>query len=165
MKKWLTAEERRTLAAVMAMIAAGYLAVGWRAWREPALPVTLDSLDLAFIRQGAEMSRDTLPESSTERATARAAPARAPGPVDLNKADSLDLLELPGIGPSKAGAILTWRRRHGRFGRIEDLLEVGGIGPGILERLRPRVTLTARDGGEVSPPIAPDSLAAKAPGI
>ena len=165
MKKWLTAEERRTLAAVMAMIAAGYLAVGWRAWREPALPVTLDSLDLAFIRQGAEMSRDTLPESSAERTAARAAPARTPGPVDLNRADSLDLLELPGIGPAKAGAILAWRRRHGRFAKVEDLLEVGGIGPGILARLRSQVTLTSRDGGAMSPPKAPDSLAAKAPGL
>lgn len=60
-------------------------------------------------------------------------------PVDLNRADSAELVALPGIGPALAGRILDWRRQQGRFGRVDDLIEVRGIGPSTLERLRPLV--------------------------
>jgi competence ComEA-like helix-hairpin-helix protein len=148
MKRWLTPEERRTLAAVLALVAAGYALVGWRSWREPALPVAPDSLDRVFARLGAEMAADSLPatpgEASGDGAKARAStPARPARPVDLNRADSLALLGLPRIGPAKASAILAWRRAHGRFRCVEDLLEVGGIGPATLARLRPHLTLDA----------------------
>ena len=63
----------------------------------------------------------------------------APGPVDLNRATAAELDVLPGVGPATAAAIVAWRTGHGRFRTIEDLLEVPGIGPGRLERLRPLV--------------------------
>lgn len=65
-------------------------------------------------------------------------PREAPALVDLNRADSTTLVGLPGIGPALAGRVLA-RRRRGRFSSIDDLLEVRGIGPATLERLRPRV--------------------------
>lgn len=57
----------------------------------------------------------------------RASPFRA-GYLDLNAADSLDLLQLPGIGPSLAGGILALRRQRGRFDSVEELRAVRGIG-------------------------------------
>jgi len=48
-----------------------------------------------------------------------------------------DLRRLPGVGPSKAKAILELRARLGRFRRPEDLLRVKGIGRKRLARLRP----------------------------
>ena len=57
--------------------------------------------------------------------------------IDVNRASSDELVLLPGIGPKKAEAIVEWRLRHGRFGCLEDLLEVKGIGEATLERLRP----------------------------
>lgn len=67
--------------------------------------------------------------------------AEAPraGPLDLNRATAAQLESLPGIGPALAARILEARARRGGFGRAEDLLEVRGIGPATLERLRPRV--------------------------
>lgn len=62
-------------------------------------------------------------------------------PVDLNTADVRALEALPGIGPALAARIVEHRTRHGRFRRLEDLLEVPGIGPRTLERLRPHVTV------------------------
>lgn len=62
-------------------------------------------------------------------------------PLDLNRADSLALLRLPGIGPSRARQIVRTRERLGGFGSVEDLLEVPGIGPATLERLRPLVRI------------------------
>jgi len=64
----------------------------------------------------------------------------SPGePLDLNEATQAQLEDLPGIGPATASAILTQRDRVGRFLRVEDLLEVRGIGPARLEDLRSRV--------------------------
>lgn len=76
--------------------------------------------------------------------TAPAAPA-ARGPstpvVDLNRADAAELQRLSGIGPALAGRILEARRRRGRFGSVDELLEVRGIGPATLERLRGRLAV------------------------
>jgi competence protein ComEA len=56
----------------------------------------------------------------------------------LNLATEEDLKRLPGVGPSKAKAILELRARlGGRFRRVEDLLRVKGIGRRKLARLRP----------------------------
>jgi competence protein ComEA len=60
-------------------------------------------------------------------------------PVDLNRATTDELDVLPGVGPATAAAIVSWREENGGFRRVEDLLEVPGIGPARLERLRPHV--------------------------
>lgn len=62
--------------------------------------------------------------------------AAAGGVVDLNSADEAALNTLPGIGPALAGRILAWREEHGPFTSVEELDEVSGIGPAMLERLR-----------------------------
>jgi competence protein ComEA len=54
------------------------------------------------------------------------------GGVDLNTADSQMLERLPGIGAVKAQAIIRHREQFGRFTRVEDLLEVAGIGQATL---------------------------------
>lgn len=63
------------------------------------------------------------------------------GLIDLNTADQASLETLPGIGPSIAGAIVQHREREGRFERVEDLLEVAGIGPSRLAQLQPLVVV------------------------
>lgn len=60
--------------------------------------------------------------------------------IDLNAADAYDLDRLPGIGPTKAEAILVYREEHGPFQSVDDLLSVSGIGEVTLENLRPYVT-------------------------
>ena len=51
------------------------------------------------------------------------------GPVDLNSASLTALDTLPGVGPVTAQRILDWRTEHGRFGSVDQLREVDGIGP------------------------------------
>jgi competence protein ComEA len=60
-------------------------------------------------------------------------------PVDLNTADLATLQALPGIGRTRAEAILLHRIRHGPFRRLEDLDAVDGIGSLTREQLRPLV--------------------------
>jgi len=59
----------------------------------------------------------------------------------INRADSADLLRLPGVGPVRAGEILRLRTRLGRFRSVAQLSEIQGIGPTTVDRLRPRVCI------------------------
>jgi comEA protein len=61
--------------------------------------------------------------------------------VNINSATETELVALPGIGPSKAHAIVEYRQSQGGFKSIDDLQKVKGIGSATLEKLRTRVTL------------------------
>lgn len=61
--------------------------------------------------------------------------------VNINVAESWLLCALPGIGETRALAIIDYRITHGGFRDIDELLNVEGIGPGILANLRQFVTV------------------------
>lgn len=61
--------------------------------------------------------------------------------IHINQATLEELMEIPGIGEAKANAILTYRKEHGNFKLMEDLLDVKGIGPGILEKMKDRIVI------------------------
>ncbi len=72
--------------------------------------------------------------------------ASAPNPtglvVDIASATPEQLMELPGIGPSKAAAIVEYRTRT-PFRRVEDLMRVRGIGRATFRRLRSMISVGA----------------------
>jgi len=68
--------------------------------------------------------------------------------VDINTAVSEDLVTLPGIGPSKAAAIVSYRDNNGRFTSVDNLTNVPGIGSITLEKLRPFLVA----GESIAPP-------------
>lgn len=70
------------------------------------------------------------------------APATAARLVDLNTANRDELLQLPGVGPTVADAILTHRTANGRFDAVDDLTAVHGVGGKTLDKLRPLLTVT-----------------------
>ncbi len=74
--------------------------------------------------------------SNTVAAPAQPDTAPAGTVVDLNTATAEDLDALPGVGPVTAAAIIAWREANGRFGSVDQLGEVDGIGPARLEKLR-----------------------------
>ena len=63
--------------------------------------------------------------------------------VNLNTAGAAELEALPGIGPSYARRIVEYREKNGPFKRVEDLLNVQGIGDKTLERIRDKVTVSS----------------------
>lgn len=103
----------------------------------PAPDADLDQLNLAAtVADGERIYVPRRGEAPPPIAAAGAAPA---GPVDLNTATAEQLESLPGVGPATAAAILDWRKQHGRFRSVEDLLEVRGIGDARLADLRDKV--------------------------
>lgn len=67
--------------------------------------------------------------------------AKSPGVVNINEASPEQLERLPGIGPSRAQAIVNFRKTH-PFKKIEDLQRIKGLGKKTWNRLRPMIALS-----------------------
>lgn len=89
---------------------------------------------------------DTPPASALQETARRAASlARPMSPgerVDVDHADVTELTRLPHVGPALAQRIVTWRESHGPFGGIARLDSVSGIGPKLLDAIRPFVAFS-----------------------
>lgn len=62
--------------------------------------------------------------------------------VNINQASAKELVNLPRIGAKAADKIVEYRQAHGSFGKVEDLMEVKGIGEKLFTQLKPWVTLS-----------------------
>ena len=62
--------------------------------------------------------------------------------IDINQADPAELTRLPGIGSSTAAKITAYRDANGPFKSVDELMNVKGIGPDKLEKIKPLVTLS-----------------------
>jgi len=104
-----------------------------------AAKADLDSINLAHpVADGEQVHIPRVGEQSPVRL-----PSLEPltsAQVNVNTADRAALEGLPGIGPELAQRILDYRQTHGPFAQIDDLLEVPGIGPGILDKIREEIT-------------------------
>lgn len=108
-----------------AIEAAGGLRVGARP----------DSLNLAeVVGQGGQV---IVPGPEAESSTGES----PDGLISINRATATELETLPGVGPVLAERIVAYREEHGRFGEIEDLLGVPGIGETKLASIRDLVRL------------------------
>jgi len=76
--------------------------------------------------------------------------ATAANPVNLNSASAAQLQTLPGIGASTAQRIVEYRQKNGNFKKIEELMNVKGIGEKSFLKLRPLITVTADKGDHAS---------------
>ena len=74
------------------------------------------------------------PQSSTQPATAQV--------VNLNTAAAADLQKLPGIGAAMAARIIEYRQKNGGFKKVEELMNVQGIGEKVFLKLKPLVSVT-----------------------
>ena len=74
------------------------------------------------------------------------AKATASNPVNLNSASVAQLQTLPGIGASAAQRIVDYRQKNGSFKKIEELMNVKGIGEKSFLKLKPLITVAADKG-------------------
>ena len=83
--------------------------------------------------------------AAQQQASARAA-AKPPvtAVVNLNTASAAQLEALPGIGAKTAARIVEYRQKNGPFKKIEELMNVKGIGEKSFLKLRPQITITGK---------------------
>jgi len=134
--EWLTPAERRGASVLVVILLAGALHDVWSIWtdRRP-------SRARAVVADSTPAPTESRPVLDTAATTTPPTPRDLL--VDLNRAETLELESLPGIGPVLARRILEQRRRVGIFHRVEDLLAVRGVGPRLFSRLQPLVTVSA----------------------
>jgi len=70
----------------------------------------------------------------------------ASAPVNLNTATVAQLETLPGIGKATAERILEYRKQNGSFKKVEDLMNVRGVGEKSFLKLKPLVTVAPAKG-------------------
>ena len=73
---------------------------------------------------------------------AAAGGAAASQKININSAGSWLLEALPGIGPTKAKAIIDYRQKNGFFRSVDELTKVDGISPALLAQIKSLVTVT-----------------------
>ena len=61
--------------------------------------------------------------------------------IDINTATAAELELLPGIGPAKAAEIVDYRTAHGPFQAVDELANVDGISPAMVDDLRGLITV------------------------
>lgn len=62
-------------------------------------------------------------------------------PISINNATIEELMTLPGIGESKAKAIIQYREENGEFKKIEDIQNISGIGEKLFEQIKEYITI------------------------
>jgi competence protein ComEA len=106
-----------------------------------ALPgVDLSTLNLARVLVDGEQVLVGIPGTSTPGG-AQPGVGGGAGTIDLNTATVDQLDSLPGVGPVLAQRIVDWRTAHGRFTSVDQLGQVGGIGPKKFGDIKPHVTV------------------------
>lgn len=105
---------------------------------------------------GMEAESEPEPESSEpEQSEPEPEPSREPetteleaetsgdhrGLVDLNRAGKEELMTLPGIGASRAEAIIRYRQEYGDFAHIEEIMNISGIKEKAFEKIKDSITV------------------------
>jgi len=125
-----TDSERRGARVIAIVLILGTLTDLWRA-RHPV-----------YVDLPADRSTGTVRAPAAGEPSGPDTVAAAHRLLDLNSATVGELDALPGIGPVLAGRIVSRRREIGSFHSLDELLSVPGIGPRLLEKLRPLVRVS-----------------------
>lgn len=105
----------------------------------------LDTADTCAVNQAERLvdgSRIYIPqEGETAVSISTGDIPQADGLVHLNRADKETLMTLPGIGETKADAILEYRDSHGGFTKKEELMDIPGIKDGVFRKIEDYITV------------------------
>jgi competence protein ComEA len=110
-----------------------------------ALFLLLAIVSIAVIPSAAQSASGTAKAAKPAAAGKAARPAAtAAAPVNINTATQAQLESLPGIGAKAAERIVEYRQKNGHFKKVEDLMNVKGIGEKSFLKLKPLLTLTEK---------------------
>jgi competence protein ComEA len=98
---------------------------------------------VAVITSGAIPAAAQQPSAKSKPAAAPAKPAgTATASVNINTATQAQLESLPGVGVKAAARILEYRQKNGNFKKIEELMNVKGIGEKSFLKIKALITVT-----------------------
>ena len=92
-------------------------------------------------KAGIQTSPDSDMQTTDINVRSNSAPALENGLVNLNTADVAALMTLPGIGESRAKAIISYREQHGAFTKIEDIMKISGIKQAAFSKIKDKITV------------------------
>lgn len=92
-------------------------------------------------KAGIQTSPDGDMQTTDRNVRSNSAPALENGLVNLNTADVAALMTLPGIGESRAKAIISYREQHGAFAKIEDIMKISGIKQAAFSKIKDKITV------------------------
>ena len=109
-----------------------------------ALFMLLAIVAMAAIPVAAAAQQAAPPAKSAAAKPAKSAKAAGSSTavVNINTATQAQLESLPGLGAKAAERILEYRQKNGQFKKVEDLMNVKGIGEKSFLKLKPRLTVT-----------------------
>lgn len=104
----------------------------------------MDVLNLAqFISDGQMIRIPAIGEESKQGdvpgTSADAGSSTTSGRVNINTATATELMTIPGIGQAKAQAIMDYREKQGKFGKVEDIMQIGGIKEASFAKMEPYI--------------------------
>jgi comEA protein len=102
--------------------------------RQSSLVLTFLFISLLAVSPAVGFGQD-------KAAKPKASSAAVSTPVNLNTASSADLQKLPGVGAATAKLIIEHREKNGGFRKIEELMNIKGIGEKSFLKLKPMVTV------------------------
>ena len=92
-------------------------------------------------KAGIQTSPDSDMQTTDRNVRSNSATALENGLVNLNTADVAALMTLPGIGESRAKAIISYREQHGAFAKIEDIMKISGIKQAAFSKIKDKITV------------------------
>lgn len=92
-------------------------------------------------KAGIQTSPDSDMQTTDRNVRSNSTPDLENGLVNLNTADVAALMTLPGIGESRAKAIISYREQHGAFAKIEDIMKISGIKQAAFSKIKDKITV------------------------
>ena len=92
-------------------------------------------------KAGIQTSPNSDMQTTDRNVRSNSALALENGLVNLNTADVAALMTLPGIGESRAKAIISYREQHGAFAQIEDIMKISGIKQAAFSKIKDKITV------------------------
>ena len=92
-------------------------------------------------KAGIQTSPDSDMQTTDRNVRSNSTTALENGLVNLNTADVAALMTLPGIGESRAKAIISYREQHGAFAKIEDIMKISGIKQAAFSKIKDKITV------------------------
>jgi competence protein ComEA len=98
-------------------------------------------LIVAIVLAGASslLAQTDTPPAKTPKPAVAAASTQV---INLNTANAIQIATLPGIGPKAADLIVQYRQKNGNFKKVEEIMNVRGIGEKTFLKIKSRITVS-----------------------